>query len=127
MDTINTESAPAAIGPYSQAVTAGNFVFCSGQVGLDPQSGKLVSSDVEAQTHQVMANLKEVLLAAGVGFSEVVKTSIFLRSLENFSKVNEIYATYMSEPFPARATIEVSRLPLDAEVEIEMIAVNDKR
>ena len=127
MDAIKTKNAPEAIGPYSQAVVAGQFIYCSGQVALNPESGKIVSDDVSKQTHQVMNNLREVLLAAGAGFTEVVKTTIYLRNLENFRKVNEIYASYMSEPFPARATIEVSRLPLDAEVEIEMIAVTDTK
>ena len=121
---IATEGAPAAIGPYSQAIRGGELVFCSGQIALDPASGELVGGgDVVAETRQVLANLAAVLRAAGVGPERVVKTTIFLVDLGDFAAVNRIYAeTFGMEP-PARSTVEVRRLPRDARVEIEAIAI----
>ncbi|MBW2504034.1 MAG: RidA family protein [Deltaproteobacteria bacterium] len=120
---IETEKAPAAIGPYSQAIIAGNLVFCSGQIPLDPKTGDIVAGGIGAQTRQVMANLSAVLKEAGLGFSDVVKATIYLTDLNDFAVVNEIYATYFSEIPPARACVEVSALPKGADVEIECIAV----
>lgn len=121
---IATEAAPAAIGPYSQAVRAGDFVFCSGQIPLDAATGALVGEgDVVAQTRRVMENLSAVLEAAGASFATVVKTTIFVTDLNNFVAVNEVYASFFGDaPPPARATVEVSRLPKDVLVEIDAIA-----
>lgn len=125
MKRIQTESAPAAIGPYSQGITtdsAGRMVFLSGQVGLDPATGQMVAGDVQAQTEQVMKNLQAVLEAAGGGLEHLVKTTIFLRDLADFAAVNEVYARHLQAPYPARATVQVARLPRDAAVEIDGIA-----
>ncbi len=119
---ILTDLAPKPIGPYSQAIQAGPFVFCSGQIALDPKTGTLLATDVEAQTVQVLDNLKAVLTAAGCGTEHVVKTTIFLKSMNDFPKVNEIYGKYFTGVTPARSTIEVSRLPRDVVVEIEAVA-----
>jgi 2-iminobutanoate/2-iminopropanoate deaminase len=125
-DVVSTPAAPAAIGPYSQAVRVGNLVFCSGQIALDPKSGQLVGDgDVVAQTRQVMANLGAVLEAAGTQLSRVVKTTIFLIDMGDFSAVNQVYGDSFASAPPARATVEVRRLPRDARVEIEAIAVVD--
>ena len=125
-DVVATAGAPAAIGPYSQAVRVGNLVFCSGQIALDPTSGQMVApDDVVAQTRQVMANLTAVLEAAGSGLGQVVKTTIFLVDLGDFTAVNQVYGESFPSAPPARATVEVSRLPRDARVEIEAIAVVD--
>ncbi|MCM3740715.1 RidA family protein [Oceanobacillus luteolus] len=118
---INTENAPAAIGPYSQAIQAGEFLFVSGQIPVDPETGEIVEG-IEKQTEQVMENLKAVLKEAGTDFSQAVKFTIYLNSMEDFATVNEIYGNYLIEPYPARATIEVSRLPKDVLVEIDCIA-----
>ena len=120
---IQTSEAPSAIGPYSQAVSAGGTVFCSGQVAIDPATGALVEGGVSEQTEQVMKNLEAVLRAAGASFDMVVKTTIFLADLEDFQTVNAIYATRFGDEPPARATVQVSRLPLDVRVEIDAIAV----
>jgi 2-iminobutanoate/2-iminopropanoate deaminase len=121
---IATEGAPSAIGPYSQAIRAGELVYCSGQIALDPASGELVGGgDVEAETRQVLANLTAVLKAAGVGPERVVKTTIFLVDLGDFAVVNRVYAETFSAVPPARSTVEVRRLPRDARVEIEAIAI----
>jgi 2-iminobutanoate/2-iminopropanoate deaminase len=125
MNRIQTEAAPAAIGPYSQGVTtdsAGRMVFLSGQVGLDPATGQMVAGDVRAQTEQVMKNLRAVLEAAGGGLEHLVKTTIFLHDLADFAAVNEVYARHLQPPYPARATVQVARLPRDAAVEIDGIA-----
>ncbi|SMF79235.1 RidA family protein [Pseudobacteriovorax antillogorgiicola] len=122
IETISTESAPKAVGPYSQAACHGPWIFCSGQVPLDPQSGSLIEGNIQEQTHQVMKNLQNVLEAAGAKLSDVIKTTIYLQDMENFSKVNDVYAGYFTPPYPARATVEVARLPLNADVEIEVIA-----
>ncbi len=122
-ETISTENAPGAIGPYSQAVRAGNFVFCSGQIPLDPQTGEFVSDDVAMQTRQVLKNLSAVLEAAGTSLNNVVKTTVFLADMNDFVKMNEIYAEFFSENKPARATVQAARLPRDAKVEIDCIAL----
>lgn len=122
-EIIRTERAPAAIGPYSQAVRAGGFVFASGQIPLDPQTGEFVAGGVAEQTHQVMRNLKAVLEAAGVGLESVVKTTVFLSDMNDFAAMNEVYGQYFKENPPARATVQAARLPRDARVEIEAIAL----
>jgi 2-iminobutanoate/2-iminopropanoate deaminase len=114
--------APKAIGPYSQAVRIGSLLFLSGQVALDPATGQMVDGDVSVQTRRVMDNLGAVLKAAGLSFADVARTTIFLADMNDFAKVNEIYATYFKEPFPARATVQVGRLPKDSRVEIDAIA-----
>ncbi len=122
MDKISTDKAPSAIGPYSQAVRAGQFVFCSGQIGIDPATGKLIGADIESQTRQVMQNLRRVLTAARLDLNHVAKTTIFLVNLEDFSSVNEIYGAEFGEHKPARATVQVAGLPLGALIEIECVA-----
>lgn len=122
LKSITTNKAPAAIGPYSQAIAANGFVFCSGQLGLDPQTGNLVEG-LENQTHQVIKNLEAVLQEAGSSLENIVKTTILLKSITEFPKVNEIYGSYFSEHKPARATYEVANLPKDGLIEIEAIAV----
>jgi len=118
---ISTGGAPAAIGPYSQAIRSGDLVFCSGQLGLDPLSGELAAG-VEAQAERAMRNLQTVLDAAGLGFDDVVKTTIFLADMADFADVNAIYATFMADPPPARSTVQVAALPKGGLVEIEAIA-----
>jgi 2-iminobutanoate/2-iminopropanoate deaminase len=120
---IQTDAAPAAIGPYSQAIRAGELIFCSGQVPLDPATGALVEGDVAAQTDRVMKNLQAVLEAAGSNLASVVKTTIYLTDLGDFAAVNEAYGAHFDAAPPARATIEVSALPLGSRVEIEAVAV----
>jgi 2-iminobutanoate/2-iminopropanoate deaminase len=119
---ISSESAPAAIGPYSQAIRAGSLLFLSGQIPLDPATGALVEGDITAQTHQVFANLKAVLEAGGATFDNVVKTTVYLADMNDFGTVNAIYGTYFSTPAPARATVQAARLPKDCRVEIDVIA-----
>jgi 2-iminobutanoate/2-iminopropanoate deaminase len=119
---INTASAPAPIGPYNQAVRAGNLLFISGQICLDPATGQLKNKDLQEETHQVMHNLKAILQEAGATFGNVVKTSIFLIDMNRFGEVNEIYGKYFSGDFPARETVQVSALPRFVNVEISMIA-----
>ncbi|MEX1307873.1 MAG: RidA family protein [Eubacteriales bacterium] len=120
---IATEQAPAAIGPYSQGVTAGNMVFVSGQIPIDPATGELAGQDIEAQTHQSLKNVSAVLKAAGLTLDNVVKTTVFLKDMDSFSVMNTVYASYFSAPFPARAAVEVARLPKNVLVEIEAIAI----
>ncbi|WPV00173.1 RidA family protein [Mucilaginibacter sp. cycad4] len=120
---INTNNAPAPIGPYSQATLAGGFLFVSGQIPIDPLSGEIISSDIKAETTQVMENIKAILTEAGLAFDNIVKTSIFLTDLQNFAQVNEVYGTYFTADFPARETIQVSALPKGVNVEISVIAV----
>ncbi|MET0752657.1 MAG: RidA family protein [Pyrinomonadaceae bacterium] len=122
-EIISTEKAPGAIGPYSQAVKAGNIVFCSGQIPIDPATGNFVSEDVAEQTEQVLKNLSAVLEAAGTSLNNVFKTTVFLADMNDFVAMNEVYAKYFSENKPARATVQAARLPRDARVEIECIAV----
>jgi 2-iminobutanoate/2-iminopropanoate deaminase len=112
-----------AIGPYSAAVEAGDFVFVSGQIPLDAATGKLIEGDIAAQARQSLENLKTILEAAGLGFADVVKTTIFLTSMGDFAAVNEVYKAHMAEPYPARSTIAVAALPMGARVEIEMTAL----
>jgi 2-iminobutanoate/2-iminopropanoate deaminase len=119
---VHTSDAPMAIGPYSQAVEAGGFLFVSGQIPLDPRTGNLVHGDVKAQTEQVMENAKAILAAAGCGMDRVVKTTIYLKSIGDFAVVNEVYGGYFPANPPARATVEVSSLPKGATVEIDFIA-----
>lgn len=121
MKEIFTEKAPEAIGPYSQGMVAGDFVFASGAIGVDPATGD-IADDVRGQTNQVMNNLKEVLAEAGTDFSKVVKFTIYLNSMDDFATVNETYGAFLEKPYPARATVEVSRLPKDLLVEIDAIA-----
>ena len=111
-----------AIGPYSAAIESGELVFVSGQIPLDPLAGKLVEGDIAAQTRQSLENLRTILAAAGLTFAHVVKTTIFLTSMSDFAAVNDVYKSYMGEPYPARSTIAVAALPMGAKVEIEMIA-----
>jgi len=120
---IQTENAPAAIGPYSQAIKAGGFVFCSGQVAIVPQTGQFVAGGVAEQTEQVLKNLSAVLEAAGSSLDQVVKTTVFLADMKEFSAMNEVYARFFSEPPPARATVAAAGLPRDARVEIEAVAL----
>lgn len=120
---IKTAAAPAAIGPYSQAIRAGQTVYCSGQIPLDPISGELVSGGIEAQTRQVMANLGAVLAAAGLDYADLVKTTIYLTDLGDFATVNEVYAAFFTGVPPARACVQVAALPKGAAVEIDGIAV----
>ena len=120
-EAIKTASAPEAIGPYSQAIKSGSLVFLSGQIPLIPQTMEIVEGDIAAQTHQVFKNLKEVTNAAGGGLGDIVKLTIFMTKLKNFEIVNEIMKHYFQEPFPARATIEVSALPKAVSIEIEAI------
>lgn len=120
---INTTSAPAPIGPYNQAVLAGNFLFVSGQVAINPENGELNMPNIEEETHQVMRNLKAVLLEAGLTFDNIVKSSIFLTDMGNFAEVNEIYGKYFTSDFPARETVQVSALPKNVNVEISVIAI----
>jgi 2-iminobutanoate/2-iminopropanoate deaminase len=123
MTIVNTNNAPAPIGPYSQATIAGNFVFVSGQIPLNPATGELVTSGIKAETVQVMENLKAILTEAGIGFENIVKTSIFLTDMQTFAQVNEVYGTYFSANFPARETVQVAALPKGVNVEISVIAV----
>jgi 2-iminobutanoate/2-iminopropanoate deaminase len=120
---IQTSAAPAAIGPYSQAIQIGDFIFCSGQIPLDPQSGNMVAGGIVEQTHQVMANIGAVLHASGRDFSCVVKTTIYLTDLADFATVNEIYGSFFDDVPPARACVQVAALPKGAAIEIELIAV----
>jgi len=119
---IKTELAPGAIGPYSQAIETGNLLFCSGQIPLDPATGKIVEGGVDVQAKQVLKNVKGLLEGAGYSLSDVVKTTIFARSINDFAVINEIYGEYFSEFFPARSFVEVSGLPRGALVEIEVVA-----
>lgn len=122
-EVIYSSNAPEPIGPYSQAIKAGNTLFVSGQIPIDSSTGNMVTGDISAETQQVMKNLKAVLQAGGMDFSNVVKCSIFLKDMNNFPKVNEAYGQYFQENPPARETVEVSRLPKDVNVEISCIAV----
>ncbi|WEK19170.1 MAG: RidA family protein [Candidatus Pedobacter colombiensis] len=119
---INTTDAPAPIGPYSQAVIANGFLFLSGQVAINPETGELTQSSIEEETHQVMRNIKAVLLEAAYGFEDVVKTTIFLSDMSLFAEVNEVYGSYFKKNFPARETVAVKGLPKGVNVEISMTA-----
>lgn len=120
---IVTDKAPAPIGPYSQAIRAGGLIYVSGQIPIDPASGALVEGDIAAQTRQVLKNLAAILDAAGSGLGKVVKTTIFLTNLDDFARLNQVYAEYLGESKPARATVQVSRLPKEVLVEIEAVAL----
>ncbi|MBK9401503.1 MAG: RidA family protein [Bacteroidetes bacterium] len=120
---INTPEAPAPIGPYSQAVKAGNMLFVSGQIAIHPPTGEIISTSIEEETHQVMKNIGAILKEAGANYDNIVKTGIFLRDMNDFAKVNAVYGTYFTADFPARETVEVSRLPKDVNVEISVIAL----
>ena len=124
---VSTTDAPAAVGPYSQAVRVGQFLFTAGQIPLDPKSGVIVSEDISEQTRRVLDNLTAVLKAENLTFDHIIKTTIFLTSMDDFQAVNEVYATYFSAQPPARSTVAVSALPKGARVEIECIAVSDQR
>src|SRR3954467_9400069 len=123
---VSTTEAPAAVGPYSQAVRVGPMLFTAGQIPLDPQSGQLVSQDVAEQTRRVLDNLTAVLKAEGMNFSNIVKTTVFMTNLGDFQTMNEIYASYFKDQPPARSTVQVAALPKGAQVEIEVIAVATK-
>lgn len=118
---IETANAPKPVGPYSQAVQFGNLLFCSGQIAIDPKNDQVLQADVGTQAKQVMENIKAVLTAADYGFEHVVKTTIFLTNMTDFAKVNEVYATYMKSPYPARSTVAVAGLPKGVTVEIEVV------
>jgi 2-iminobutanoate/2-iminopropanoate deaminase len=124
-EIVNTKNAPGAIGPYSQAVKVGELVFVSGQIPIDPSTGNFVSEDVTEQTEQVLKNLSAVLEAAGSSLKSVVKTTVFVADMDDFATVNDVYARFFTENFPARATVQAARLPKDARVEIEAIALID--
>ena len=119
---INTTHAPTPIGPYSQAVIIGNIMFASGQIAINPLTAELVTSSIQEETHQVMKNIKGLLDEAGINFSNIVKTSIFLKDMNDFAAVNEVYGSYFTADYPARETVQVSRLPKDVNVEISVIA-----
>lgn len=120
---LHTEQAPAAIGPYSQAIQVGNVVYTSGQIALDPETGALVPGGIDAQAHRVFQNLKAVLASAGCTFENVVKTVVFLTDLADFAIVNEIYAAYFPAPCPARSCVQVAALPKGSKIEVELVAV----
>jgi 2-iminobutanoate/2-iminopropanoate deaminase len=122
-EIISTEKAPKAIGPYSQAVKAGGFVFVSGQIPLDPSTNELIDSDISAQTARVLDNLQAILVAAGSSLSKAVKVGVFLKDMSEFAAMNAVYAKYFPEDPPARATVEVARLPKDVRVEIDVVAL----
>jgi 2-iminobutanoate/2-iminopropanoate deaminase len=120
---ISTKDAPQAIGPYSQAIKANGLIFCSGQVAIDPANQQVISGDVAAQTDRVLRNLSEILEAAGSGLGKVVKTTVFLKNMNDFAAMNTVYGKYFSSAPPARSTVEVARLPKDVQVEIDVIAL----
>ena len=126
-EIIATESAPRAIGPYSQAVRAGNLIFASGQIPIDPATGEFVSGEIAEQTEQVLRNISAVFEAAGASLNEVVKTTVFLVDMDDFTAMNDVYARFFGEHRPARATVQAARLPRDAKVEIEAIAWVDSK
>ncbi len=122
-EIINSSNAPAPIGPYNQAVKAGNLLFVSGQIAIDPSNGQLVLDSIEAETTMVLKNLQAILNEADTSFSNVLKSTIFISDMNNFAKINEIYGQFFSEPYPARETVEVSKLPKGVNVEISVIAL----
>ena len=123
--TIFTAHAPAPIGPYSQAVMAGNMLFVSGQIAMNPETNEMITDDIKEEAQQVMLNIGTILKAADLHYHNIVKTSIFLKDMNNFAAVNEVYSHFFSSEFPARETVEVSRLPKDVNVEISVIAIKD--
>ncbi len=120
---VKTEKAPAPVGPYNQAIISGNFVFTAGQIPIDPETGNLEANDIKIQTKRVIENLRAVLQASGSDLSEVVKTTVFLKDMNDFALMNEVYAQYFSDNSPARSAVEVARLPKDVLVEMECIAI----
>jgi 2-iminobutanoate/2-iminopropanoate deaminase len=122
-DAVATERAPGAIGPYSQAIRAGGLLFVSGQVALDPDTGRIVEGDIAAQTERVMQNLEAILSAAGASLQSVVRTTVYLADMNEFAAMNEVYGHFFDTPAPARSTVQVSRLPRDARIEIDAIAL----
>ncbi len=122
-EVIFTNKAPKAIGPYSQAIKVGNFIFISGQIPIDPNTGEIVEGDIKEQTKRVLENIKGILESISCSLNNIVKTTVFLKNLDDFSSMNEIYGIYFSENPPARSTVEVSRLPKGVNIEIEAIAV----
>jgi 2-iminobutanoate/2-iminopropanoate deaminase len=122
-EVVYSTEAPKPIGPYSQAVWAGDTLFVSGQIALDPASGELIQGNIETETKAVLNNVKAILDMAGIGFSNIVKTSIFLKNMDDFAAVNAVYASYFTSDFPARETVQVSKLPKDVNVEISVIAI----
>ncbi len=120
---INTKNAPAPIGPYNQAVAANNTLYISGQIPANPSTGEIVNGSIEEETHMVMKNLKAILNEAGLDFQNILKTSIFISDMNNFSKINEVYGSYFTSDYPARETVQVARLPKDVNVEISAIAI----
>jgi len=123
MKKISTQNAPAAVGPYSQAIDAGAFIFLAGQIPLDPKTGQLVEGGVDAQTKRVIENIKAVLAEAGSDLTKIVSSTVYLTDMDNFAKMNEVYASYFAEPYPARVTIAVKSLPKNVLVEIAVIAM----
>ena len=121
-NVINTINAPAPIGPYSQAIAVGNFVFLSGQIAINPTTNELILGDIQSETKQVMENIKSILTEAGIDFSNIVKTSIFLKDMQSFSQVNEVYGAYFKDQFPTRETVQVAGLPKNVNVEISVTA-----
>ena len=124
-EPVQSLGAPAAIGPYSQAIKAGGYIFTSGQIPLDPDTGKIVEGGIQEQTLRVLENLRAVLIAGGSSLDRVVKTTVFLADLADFAEMNEVYSQYFSSPAPARSTVQVARLPRDVRIEIDLIAVGD--
>jgi 2-iminobutanoate/2-iminopropanoate deaminase len=120
-EPVSTDDAPQAIGPYSQAINAGNYLFCSGQVGLDPSSGELVEGGIKVQTERALQNLKAVVEAGGASLEDVVKTTVFLDSMDDFNAMNDVYAEFFTQPYPARSTVAVKQLPRGALVEVEAV------
>lgn len=123
VQVISTNNAPKAIGPYSQAIKTQNMIFTSGQIPVDPSTGEVVNGGIENQTRQVLKNLKAVLAEAGVGMEKVVKTTVFIKDMNEFALINQIYGEYFKQPYPARSCVEVARLPKDVSIEIEAVAV----
>ena len=126
MKQISTGSAPEVIGPYSQALTTGKFTFCSGQIGIDPETKALVEGGIKMQTLQIFRNIQAILGAAGLKLNNIIKTTLFLADMDDFSKVNEIYAARFGIHKPARSTVQAARLPMDALIEIECIAISEE-
>jgi 2-iminobutanoate/2-iminopropanoate deaminase len=125
-EIIDTDKAPAAVGPYSQAIRVGDLVYTAGQVPLDPATGKLVDGDIQAQTRQVIQNLKAVLEAAGSSLNNVVKTTVFLQDMNDYAAVNEVYASFFADGAPARSAVQVAALPLGSRIEIEVVAIRSQ-
>lgn len=121
---VKPENAPKALGPYSPATKLGDFVYLSGQIPLDPETGEVVGTDIEEQTHQVMKNIGAVLADMGLAYKHIIKTTIYVADLNDFDKLNEVYGSYLEEPYPARSCVEVARLPKDVKVEIECMVID---